>query len=107
MRARKQARRILTPSEKYVCVLSLTFYSRLSARGKSTMGCYGDTLSFKLPNSQMGGIVACKYFEIPGTTKDNAGQGVQPDHYVANSLEDSWNKIERVMEFVHELCSSD
>lgn len=72
-----------------------------------TMACYGDTLRFKLPNSQMDGTVACKYFEMPGTTKDNATQGVRPDHYVVNSLEDSWNKTDRAMEFVHELCSCD
>ena len=72
-----------------------------------TMACYGDVLPFKLPNSKLKGIVACRYFEMPGTTKDNATQGVQPDYYVANSLEDSWNKKDRVMEFVHELCSCD
>jgi hypothetical protein len=72
-----------------------------------TMASYGDALSFKLPNSQMTGIVACKYFEIPGTTKDNAAQGVQPDHYIEPSLEDMWNKHDRVMDFVNELCSCD
>ncbi len=72
-----------------------------------TMASYSDALSFKLPNSQMEGIVACRYFEMSGTTKDNAAQGVQPDHYVANSLEDSWNKSDKVMEFVHNLCSCD
>jgi len=70
-----------------------------------TMASYGDALSFKLPNSQMGGIVACKYFEMPGTTKDNATQGVKPDHYVAPLLEDTWDKSDRVMKFVQELCS--
>jgi C-terminal processing protease CtpA/Prc len=72
-----------------------------------TMASYGDILSFKLPNSQLAGMIACKYYEIPGTTNDNAAQGVQPDHYIANSFEDSWNKIDRAVEFVHELCSCD
>ena len=72
-----------------------------------TMASYGDALSFKLPNSQMTGIVACRYFEMPGTTKDNATQGVKPDHYVAPLLEDTWDNSDRVMKFVQELCSCD
>lgn len=72
-----------------------------------TMASYGDILSFKLPNSQLAGIIACKYYEITGTTKDNAMQGVKPDHYVGPLLEDTWDESDRVMKFVHELCSCD
>lgn len=70
-----------------------------------TMVRYGDSLSFTLPNSQLACSVACKQYIMPGTTKENASQGVQPHIYIRPSLEDIWNNRDPVMEYALESCS--
>ena len=71
-----------------------------------TMASYGDYLQFRMPNSQLNCMVSCKYYELPGTTQENATQGVKPDYPVVSLLEDAWEHRDRALEFAYELCEN-
>lgn len=75
-------------------------YSFGTLIGEETGGlatCYGDVLSFTMPNSGLQFGVSHKYFVRPGGFDD--GKGVIPDYEMKQSIDDTKNGIDTVLEF--------
>lgn len=79
-------------------------YSLGTLIGEETGGlatCYGDVLSFTMPNSGLRFGVSHKYFIRPGGYDD--GKGVLPNYLVKQSLDDTKNGIDTMLEFTKNL----
>jgi len=66
-----------------------------------TTACYGDCLTFRLPNSNLRFQVACKYFAYPGGKP--YGRGVLPHHEVNPTPEDLGKGVDTVLDYTLKL----
>jgi len=70
--------------------------------GNKVQNTSGDWLKFLLPNSKLAILIPYVVWEM-NVDFDNDGYGIQPDHWIRNTIEDELNNTDRALNFTKTL----